>query len=108
MARDFNVNQVLDYFDDRIESYQDKQAELRKFSQERHTERDNPDHQNGLNLMQDIFLMLMEDNILTTQIMLNASSYPSLQANAQTFRIFMDSQRFLLKIVYDQFDKYYL
>jgi hypothetical protein len=85
--------QVLDYYNLRMAKYKFHSDSLRALVDS------NPDTVESTksidNALQDLLLMLMEDNILTTQVRMD-KWYTSISGQTAAFRDFLESHRFLI------------
>lgn len=100
---DIPAPDITDYYEKRMEQYRSEMQALRDLTTGTESfatayEAVNPQ-------LQQILLMLSEDNIVTTQVTLQG--YTSIAPKTKTFREFIDSQRFLTKIMFDFYNKSY-
>lgn len=103
MALDIPSPEVVDYYRSRSEAYKVRLGELRAHYED-------PDSVEQVvqlmdNVFQDILLMLMEDNIVTTQVRLDPF-YNSISGYTSSFRDFLENQRFLVAIMRKDFKAY--
>jgi hypothetical protein len=85
--------EVIDYFKLRMDKYQESVLRLRSLVQ------DSPDsvetNKTIDNAVQDILLLMMEDNVVLTQVRLD-QWYASIAQQTYAFKDFLDSNRFLV------------
>ena len=103
MRWEIPAEKIADYYDERMEQYKAEVQNLRQLTEGVESfatayELLNP-------LLQNLLLMLSEDNIVTTQVTLQ--SYTTISGKTKTFREFIDSQRFIIKIMFDFYNKSY-
>jgi len=105
--KDLTAFQIKDYFDQRMLLYTDQVAELRACYEGLGAE--DPDgRQKVQNSIDNLLCSLSEDNIVVTQVKLDLGNLPSLNAAVLAFREFIDTQRFIVKILADGFNHPYL
>lgn len=100
MALGLSSYQIQDYCVARANLYKTRIAELREILTNPPSVE--PDKVAD-NQMQDILLMLMEDEIVTTQVRLESSFYLSIIPQVSAFRDFLISQRFLVGMLRKDF-----
>lgn len=98
---------ILDHFRARMEIYTAELIKLRKDIENLGAE-DEARRAEINNRLQNLLLMLSEDNIVTTQVRLDYRNRQGILNESLAMRDYLDSQRFLLKILFDVYNKPYL
>jgi hypothetical protein len=103
MAWDIPANDIVEYYINRTAQYRTEVETLRSLT--KGEEGFLTGGQKASIQLQELLLMLAEDNIVTTQVSLE--SYRSISDKTKVFRDFLDSQRFIIKIMFDFYNKSY-
>lgn len=98
--------EISDYIDARMFLYETRVAELRNEIESREVDSENYS-QRVLNQLGELLVMLSEDNVVVTIVRLD-STMTDLAARLTPFKEFIDSQRFIIKILADLHNKPYL